>query len=83
MTNEEIAESFRNRIKEFGDAIPLDYYDRAVDLAIYMNDTIPNSDDAKVAIKCIENGMYWGYFYYLEMNKQESNTKEEVNDTSQ
>jgi hypothetical protein len=38
VTNEELAKQFRDKVSE---AAPLDYFDRFVDLAIYLNETIP------------------------------------------
>jgi hypothetical protein len=62
MTNSEIAEIYQNRVKGFGKEVPKDYYDRALDLAIYFNETIPEGKDRSKAIKRLENAMADAYF---------------------
>lgn len=61
MTNQELADSFRNRVDNFNKEVPLDYYDRAVDFAIYVNETTSDSLESAQSIQLIQDGMVVAY----------------------
>ena len=58
MTNEELANYFRSTVHE---AAPLDYFDRFVDLAIYLNETLNSGNLKDTLIDDLQNAMVHAY----------------------
>lgn len=82
MNNRQLAELFANSVKELekisGKSLPRDYFDRAVDLAIYFNDT---TSDSEPAIEEVRYAMLLAYSKRdgIQLPKVE---EEEVNDAN-
>lgn len=79
MNNEQIATLFSAGQEAFGIPLSHDYRDRAVDLAIYFNETIEDNIRTEEVIEAIRWAMMLAYAtkYNLDLGKVE----EEVNDT--
>ena len=58
MTNEELANQFRTKVPTNE---PLDYFDRCVDLAIYINESVEDNEDKEFAIIAVEQAMIDAY----------------------
>lgn len=77
MENLEIAEMFRTRVENFDKPVPLDYYDRFLDLALYLNETIPEGPNQVNPIYLVRDAMIEAY-----RRRDNTQVKEEVNDTN-
>lgn len=58
MTNEKLAKQFRDKVPENA---PLDYFDRFVGLAIYLNETLPAKDTSYSIIGDLMSSMTYAY----------------------
>lgn len=84
MNNRQLSEMFANTVKELeetsGKSLPRDYFDRAVDIAIFFNDTIDDAENAEAVIEEVRMAMLLAY------SKRENITplvaEEEVNDAN-
>lgn len=87
MNNQQIAELFTESVNSFNQPLPLDYRDRAVDLAVYFNDTIPvqYTQQAEDAIEAVRWAMMMGYAaqYNLDLASVERKEEDDPNPGSE
>lgn len=61
MTNEELADKYREVVDSFDEPVPMDYYDRVVDLAVYFNETLEEGDSKNTILGSLEKVMVDAY----------------------
>lgn len=61
MNNEQLAELFTTAVNSFNQPLPLDYRDRAVDLATYFNETIEDVKNSEYIIQEVRWAMVQAY----------------------
>lgn len=73
MNNQQIAELFSMSAASFDKSLPLDYRDRAVELALYFNETIEDDKEAENAVEAVRWAMMLAYSgrFNLDLSKAE------------
>jgi hypothetical protein len=68
MNNKQLASLFSASVSSFNQPLPLDYRDRAVELAVYFNETIEDVKNSEAAIEEVRWAMMIAYSHRFNLD---------------